>query len=180
MVAAQENQVILKQCSANIKQKTGAIFFASYYVIFGVLHELSHVAMASLLLPSSPYYQDATIRDLIVFLIRASLGRFCLIDVGDSRVSESSSAARLIAAIRHFGWIFSLVVAICVHYWHRRCEYRSPNRKCVSWLTSVFEQPMIVIAAYVAALEGISTDLLGLVPVLNQVSLLWNVNGLWA
>jgi hypothetical protein len=180
MVAAQENHVIFKQSSANMQHKNGAIFFASYYIIFGVLHELSHVAMASFLLPSSPSYQAATIRDLISFLIRASLGRFCLIDVGDAEVAESSSLARHIAAIRHFGWIFSLGIAICVHYWHRRCEYCSPKRKCVSWLTSVFEQPIFVIAAYVAALEGICTDLLGLVPVLNQVSLQSNVYRLWA
>jgi len=172
MVSAQENEVILKQSYANMQHTNGAIFFATYYVIFGVLHELSHVAMASFLLPSFPSYQAATLRDLIAFLIRASFGRFCLIDVSDAGFSESSSAARHIVTIRHFGWIFSLGVAICVHYWHRRCEHRSSKRKAVACLTSVFEQPMIVVAAYVAALEGISTDLLGLVPVLNQVSLL--------
>lgn len=171
MDTAQELPVILKQSSANMQHNNGAIFFASYYIIFGVLHELSHVAIAALLLPSSPSYKSATLDDVIEFVIRSSLGRFCLIDVGDFGDSESSSVARHVAAIRHFGWIFSLGVAICVHYWYRRREHRSWGEG-VSWLASVIEQPTFVIAAYVAALEGISTDLLGWVPDLNQVSLL--------
>ena len=166
--------------SGDTKQRKGPLFFASYYLLFGLLHEISHVAIAFVLIPSS--YQAASRYDLIIFLVRASLGRYCLIDVGTDGVSESSSAALRIAAIRHFGWMFSLGLAAWVH-WHHRNRRRSSSSgdgpvwevsgKGLSWLTSaVFEQPMFVVAAYVTALEGMATDLLGLVPVLYKVRLL--------
>lgn len=180
---SQENTMASSSATADIKQRNGPLFFASCYLLFGLLHELSHVAIASVLLPSSSLsYQAASLHDLITFLIRASLGRYCLIDVGDAGVSEYSSAAGRITAIRHFGWIFSLGLATWVHYWHHRCNRCSLSsgdgpvwevrERVLSWLTPVFEQPVFVVAAYVTAIEGMATDLLGLVPVLNQVWLL--------
>ena len=129
----------------------------SYYLLFGLLHELSHVVIAAILQHASSstslWYQAASVRDIINFLVRASFGRYCLIDIGNF---DSSSALR-ISIICHFGWIFSLCLAVWVHYKHRR-DGTDP----------IFKQPMFVVAAYATALEGISTDLLGMIPAISQ------------
>ena len=129
----------------------------SYYLLFGLLHELSHVIIAAILqhasLSTSLWYQAASVRDIINFLVRASFGQYCLIDIGNF---DSSSALR-ISIICHFGWIFSLCLAVWVHYKHRR-DGTDP----------IFKQPMFVVAAYATALEGISTDLLGMIPAISQ------------
>lgn len=138
--------------------------FASY-LFFGVLHEASHVAIASVLLTlrSTPF---ETIDGLGRFLARAAIGRYCLLEVVDDD-GGPPAASRL--AIRHFGWIFSLVLAAGLHYWHavRRRRASSDAKPWLAWLC----EPAVILAAYATALEAITTDLLGFAPsaALHQV-----------
>jgi hypothetical protein len=97
---------------------------------------------------------------MFTFLARASFGRYCLIDIGGD-FDTASSAPLHISIIRHFGWIFSLCLAAWVHYKH--CHEKNNNINNDTSL-SIFQQPMFVLAAYATALDGISTDLLGLIP----------------
>ena len=147
-------------------------FFASY-LLFGLLHELSHVAIASILLgPSLKNHPFHTIDDLLQFVKRALLGRYCLIEVVANDDTTSSYWSH--AAIRHFGWAFSLVMAMGLHYLQRRRKSSSSiDTSCVhkmsssssSWFVS---NPIVVIAAYVTALEAVTTDLFNFVPIFGQ------------
>lgn len=145
------------------------LVYLSYYLLFGLLHELSHVIIATILQHASSssstlLWHQATFSDMFTFLARALFGRYCLIGiVGD--FDTASSAPLHISIIRHFGWIFSLCLAAWVHYNH--CRGNNNNNDTSS---SIFQRPMFILAAYATALDGISTDLLGLIPAnfLNQ------------
>ena len=132
--------------------------FISSYLLFGLLHELSHISIASALLGSSllnhPFH---TFDGLLQFLTRALLGRYCLIEVVDNGDMPSTSSWAFIA-IRHFGWIFSFMLAIGLHhYYHHRC--------CK---TSSLVSPIVILAAYATTLEAVTTDLFNFVPIFGQ------------
>lgn len=131
--------------------------FLVAYAGFGLLHEMSHAVIASAFLRSSSF---ATLDGAFVFVKQALLGRYCIIEV-DGFAPASA------LAIRHFGWIFSLALAAGLHYWHtstHRCCGKSGSKPSSIWLT----EPIIVVAAYVTAVEAVSTDLLGFVPIFGR------------
>ena len=173
------------------------IYFIAFYLLFGLLHELSHVAIATVLLPNTSYnnhdtpisqsllLDDSRSSTVVTFLARAILGRYCLITIANRNDNDDvNSSSHHIAIIQHFGWIFSTLLAITLHYCHRRfssCrvvkesnhddEQLSKASKLIG-LTSSSIQPVVIIAAYTTAIEAISTDLFSFgVSVFNQVSL---------
>ena len=143
----------------------GAASFLASYLFLGLLHELSHIAIASVLLPSFRQLLslDDIVHDIRQFVTRALLGRYCLIEIevdGSSDVAAGSAAMM----IRHFGWIFSVALAIGLHY----CFWRSSKE--TSKKSSIFQPSSIfVVAAYVTAFEAVTTDMLGWIPLLGQV-----------
>lgn len=176
------------------------LYFIVFYLLFGLLHELSHVAIATILLPnnnihdtlqstlsnddSSNYSSSSTV---ITFLVRAIFCRYCSINIANHNDNDDnidSSSYYYIAIIKHFGWIFSTLLAITLHYCYRRSScrvvkesnqhYEQLSTK-TSWLigliTSTILQPVVIIAAYITAVEAISTDLFSFgISVFNQVS----------
>ena len=158
--------------------------FIASYLFFGLVHELSHLAIAYILFhPStsssssnSASYDHSNLFD-VEFVIRALLGRYCLIELpigdGEDEASNDASVARLV--IRHFGWIFSFVLAIALHcYWYRSSSsHENVEKKCNSasfWFMLKLE-PIVIVAAYVTAVEALTTDLFGFVPrIIGQVS----------
>ena len=139
--------------------------FITSYLLFGLLHELSHIAIAAIILPSFRQILslDDIVHDIGQFVTRALLGRYCLIEVDDS----SELAAGSTAIIRHFGWMFSLLLAVGLHYYFWRPSKVYEKSSVSSWVAT---QPSIyVVAAYVTAFEAVTTDLLNLVPIFGQV-----------
>ena len=122
------------------------------YLLFGILHELSHLAVAYAILPS--FHPFASPRDVANFVSRALLGRYCVVELD---TDASGSGAVHGPLIRHVGWVFSLALAVGLH-----CYYRHQS-------TSSIGSSSVVLAAYVTALEAITTDLLGFVPFMHQV-----------
>ena len=138
--------------------------FIASYLVFGLLHELSHIVIASILLGSSLTNNPFTTFDnLYQFVVRALLGRYCLIEAAND--DDVSSTQHLV--IRHFGWIFSIVIAMGLHWYHRRRQ-NSSNVKDTMKISLLFSDPIIVVAAYVTALESITTDLFSFVPIFGQ------------
>ena len=142
--------------------------FITSYLAFGLLHELSHVAIASILLgPSLTNNPFASFDNLYQFVMRGMLGRYCLIEVGND--DDVSSVHHLV--IRHFGWIFSIVIAMGLHWYHHHRQNSSNVKdmnKISSSLSSLLVDPIIVVAAYVTAFEAITTDLFSFVPIFGQ------------
>ena len=139
------------------------------YLLFGVLHELSHLAVASALIPS--FHPFASLHDILHFAARALLGRYCLIELND----DAPSSTALI--IRHVGWIFSLAMAVGLHYYYHCHRARSntsstPSENKLLASSWTFYWPIVILAAYVTALEAITTDLLGFVPIFYQVRII--------
>ena len=154
------------------------LVFLSYYLLFGLLHELSHVVIAAILQQHASsssssssstllWYQAASVSDIITFLARASFGRYCLIDIVEDFDVASTAPLHISIFIRHFGWIFSLCLAAWVHY-----HYKHQRGKNNNDTSSILQRPMFVLAAYATALDGISTDLLGLIPAMITQSTL--------
>lgn len=161
--------------------------FILSYLLFGLLHELSHVAIAHLFhTPSSvdsdrPFEIGAALHHVTTFVARALLGRYCLIELPIGSIEEdgvSNDVAQLQLVIRHFGWIFSLILATALHSYYIYAHHSSSHdngsvdskQKSSLWFKL---EPIVIAAAYVTALEALTTDLLGFVPQLEdqQVSL---------
>ena len=139
-------------------------FFIASYFAFGLLHELSHILLTKLFYPALHF-------DLIQILIRALLGRYCVLDlpststskevyVDEGRTSDGGYDLHAEFVIGHSGWIFSLLLAVTLHY---------VLNKGLMAVT-----PYVVIAAYITSLEAIVTDLLGFIPKTFEVRTLSN------
>jgi len=154
--------------SCNIKSYTKQYLpFITSYLAFGLLHELSHVVIAILLGPSLTNNPFSTFDNLHQFVVRALLGRYCLIEAAND--DDVSSVQHL--AIRHFGWIFSIVIAMGLHWYHHHRQNSSNVKdmnKLSSSLSSLLVDPIIVVAAYVTAFEAITTDLFSFVPIFGR------------
>ena len=86
-----------------------------WYLVFGVLHELSHVVIASILLgPSLINSPFTTFDNLYQFILRAVLGR-----CWEMTINTDMPSTFAINTIRHFGWIFSVVIAMVTYHVHR-------------------------------------------------------------
>ena len=134
------------------------------YLLFGVLHELSHLAVAYAILPS--FHPFASPRDVANFVSRALLGRYCVVELD---TDASGSGAVHGPLIRHIGWVFSLALAVGLHCYYRHQSTSSIGSGSAHGENSSDLKPFVVLAAYVTALEAITTDLLGFVPFMHQV-----------
>ena len=140
--------------------------FLVAYAIFGVLHELAHLATASWLLNQTSGSPPTRlgVGAMLDAALRAALGRYSLIEVNNEQARE----ARLIV---HAGWIFSLSLAIVCHLLHILARNRQEiSSHHVMQATrnhgkNIFLHPALPMAAYITAIEAIVTDLLGFTPI---------------
>ena len=165
-----------------------AIFFAAY-ILFGVLHELFHVAVfyssssinvmkdavvSSDVLMKSSLPAECTwssyLTSIYTFLIRAIFGRYTVVTI-PSNASTNGGMNKDTASfvVTHSGWILSLGLAFSMHYLYcrtRRQENVASNitaKQSSSWLVGR-AVPAIISAAYITAFESITSDLMGFVP----------------
>jgi hypothetical protein len=134
----------------------GRLFFLAFYLLFGLIHELAHIFFARVLLPSEELYQtsDEIVNSggVIAVFARAFFGRYCFVSI-----PKDNPVCR--AIILHSGWVFTLLLAICLHVYHRHLVSTiSSNRVCASWVS------IASVAAYLTTLEGAITDLFGFLP----------------
>ena len=128
--------------------------FLASYLPCGLLHELSHLAAASVLLPSVLRATPSD-SDVVRFAARALLGRCCVVRVDDELVVATDAN---VFAIRPFGWIFSAPLSVRLHLrWKRDCA--ASKKGSSSWLG-----PSVV---------ALMTDLFGFVPLLPARSELY-------
>ncbi len=158
-------------CDHQRHRRTFALLVA--YVLFGILHELSHLVAAACLLPrhgSGGSPDLGSWKEMLLAALRAALGRYSLVQLsndGEERPDAERGAMRMIV---NAGWISSLLLALICHSLHvvsrNKDEGGSPReRSRRNGLHGLFLDPCLVVAAYVTVAEAIATDLLGFVPV---------------
>jgi hypothetical protein len=149
------------------------------YLTFGALHELAHLLMASWLLPvqsTSTFFAEEdsqfTVSNIPKVLIRILLGRCVTIPLSSTTATTTTdmddTTAAVAAAsslIRHSGWITSVIIAILCHLLYKHQQQQQTHRQELR----VSISPCVVLAAYITAIEGISTDLLGWTPHLDSL-----------
>lgn len=138
-----------------------------FYLCFGALHELIHVAVAAAL--SSWYcgdqcnFADTFIRALVGAgsgstissnLIRAILARYVILPANIIR-NDAQASIIVLTASRHAGWIGSTIIAVGLHFICKKKMMNNPHSDVLSALTT---------AARATASEAIITDLLGIGP----------------
>ena len=146
-----------------------------YYAIFGLLHELSHLLAARILLGPDVF----NCSDGPDGILRALLGRYTLLRLPVDLPDDADDTTWRVSAVRHAGWAFSLVLALGLLLVRRsrglEGKEESSDRDTIhrkskghegrgSWI-----EPAAV-AACLTALEAAVTDLLGFVPRWDQVS----------
>ncbi len=96
----------------------------------------------------------------IGFLSRAILGRYTIISIPSAVVDQRIVINDEMAAgiITHSGWILSLLLAFGMHYLYRRRGSSS------GYYVASSVAPTFILAAYITALESITSDLMGFVP----------------
>ena len=125
------------------------------YITFGALHELAHLLTAVWLLPSSALSElltdtnnnSSNNNNIATLILHISLGRCLTIPLHTATTNINTLT---IALITHSGWIASTVIAILCHVLYKK-----------QWIKS---SSSVVLTAYITALEGMTTDLLGFVP----------------
>ena len=151
------------------KRRYQAIFFAAY-IFFGMLHELFHVLAAKIIVElrssSTDVAEDKPFLSLSSsigkFLSRAVFGRYTIVTIpsvatnADGAFMSNETAASIIT---HSGWIMSLLLALGMHYF-----YANTSKHAFSPRSAAQVAPTFILAAYVAAMESITSDLMGFVP----------------
>lgn len=146
-----ENSLIMKSLSA--------------YLFLGLLHESIHVIAAWVISPKSRVFFYSSVgngrNSFVSFVIRALLGRYSLVELDIERDAF---------IVRHSAWVFSTVVAFALHFLNTKTRsLRAAGNKANSSATLFVSDPLFVIAAYITALEAVTTDLLGFVPVVAHL-----------
>jgi hypothetical protein len=108
--------------------------------------------------------QFTTITNIPKVLIRILLGRCVTIPLSSTTATTTTdmndtAVAAAASLIRHSGWIISVTIAILCHLLYKRQQQQQTHRLLISIIS-----PSVVLAAYITAIEGISTDLLGWTP----------------
>jgi hypothetical protein len=114
-----------------------------FYILFGALHEVSHLVVALLL-----GFGDGLVNDGVVALLyRTLLGRQCILPALDNvhADTDSDSTAALLV-VRHAGWLFSVLLALVLKVVGQGKRQTNVARYAR-------------LAANVTALEAVSTDL---------------------
>jgi len=120
-----------------------------WYICFGVIHEMAHLTTYLALSNTSPIVSND---NMLKVLVRAAFGRYCAIPFPERQNDDTS----VIFWVRHSGWVFSLALSICLHY------FSIGKNKQTSVKNSWIESGNLVFIAYVTTLEAISTDLFGM------------------
>lgn len=117
---------------------------------------------------------------LTTFLLRDAactvLGRYSLIQIpannDDHDVGDLES---IIRTVRHAGWVVSLTLAMVCHFLHSLAKWRkretlrdTKDRSARFDDLNIFLNPAILLAAYITAMEAITTDLFGFTPVYTR------------
>ena len=168
--------------SRSSKRRHQANFFAAY-ILFGILHELFHVIVAKIVAavrsPSSiKIVEDKSLlssTSIGKFLSRAVFGRYTPITIPSTTINVDGGMSSEMAAsiITHSGWILSLLLAFGMHYLYyarlRSSASATTNKKNTTKPASFIclaaaLAPTFILAAYIAAVESITSDLMGFVP----------------
>ena len=163
---------------------TTLVILLTSYVICGVLHELSHLIVASCLLSSSSSTTTNnnnttySVIDILEAVVRAVLGRYSLIRVSEEQQQQQGDGMeyydRARSIITHAGWMFSVMLAVGCHALHIAARNSTFNMQLLNngkgvfntrSVMKVFLNPAIPIVAYITALEAIVTDLFGFTPI---------------
>lgn len=136
----------MKSATPHCKQRTTTVPLLIAYVTFGALHEFAHLVTAWALLPSSMgiVNDDNIGSNTVSLILRMVLGRCVAIP------HNNTDDKMTIALIYHSGWICSAALAILTHALYKQ--------------SVMIKSPIVPLAAYVTAVEGIATDLLGFIP----------------
>jgi hypothetical protein len=110
-----------------------------WYLIFGAVHELSHLLAAASLGLTSSFLSRRSDESILVGILRAILGRAVNIP------GLSIATPFELFIVRHSGWVASIVAAWSLHLMHTKTT-RWRSAQLASWITVA---------------EAITTDLLG-------------------
>ena len=140
-------------------QHYNSFLLLGWYLLFGALHELSHVLVAfglGFVKPSA--LSMASAPHIVMWVVRLALERRCQFPIpvdgaDDDNIDGPVVVAKArIALVRHAGWVFSSVLAAAIYYFYAKKSHTSSSA----------QQHPLVWAAVLTALEAVSTDLLGL------------------
>ena len=140
-----------RQCPSSTK-------IVLFYVVFGAIHELSHLLVALSLLPkvSWPSFLQST--TTVGFWYDLIFGRRLVLPAKLRDYEEQAQISALEAAdwIRHAGWITSLTLALAIH----ACTKWNPKACSPSFIDG------LKWAAWMTAIDALCTDLLQAIPYL--------------
>lgn len=126
------------QPSAIYNNNESGVSLIFWYLIFGAFHEISHILAAAILgLGGTTIIPNVHV--LFTTLVRITLGRTVFIP------GLSNANPFQVLIVCHSGWISSVVLAALVHLLHIKTSKLSSARS----------------AAWITAIEAITTDLLG-------------------
>ena len=141
------------------------------YTIMGVLHEISHSIAAGYLFGFQSLFSEQEDATLWVLFLRAALGRqfHLTTDLPAASFNANSKDTTLdfesqVFLVRHTGWIFSVVLALSLHYAFlstasRKKQDDQDAQRPLQLLK------MMVSTAYITALEAVVTDLCHFTPI---------------
>lgn len=149
--------------SRSIVNTTGWILLS--YLLFGALHELSHIICA--------YVLGIGVDGITtISLVRVTLGRQIHIGMPPSDDDNTDTAA--MAMIRHAGWISSCLLALMVHASLSNIDNKSKRSHChvATTLTDLEYswETILIWTAYATALESLATDLFQFTPSTTSIN----------
>mmetsp|Transcript_5059 Transcript_5059/g.10661 ORF Transcript_5059/g.10661 Transcript_5059/m.10661 type:complete len:1565 (-) Transcript_5059:323-5017(-) len=115
---------------------------------------------ASMTSSSSSSSFVSSLWSIATVILRGILGRYSVIAVPADDLSLEGTKQMFIT---HFGWIFSLLLAVTCHCLHRHRGGKTFQRCPLP--SSLLRDPALPVIAYLVALEGFVTDCLRWVPV---------------
>ena len=131
----------------------------AWYLFFGVLHELSHVAMAVWFNLYRVQLRD--VGSICKWIFRFMFDKRWEMAINNNyNTCDIAMVERQIDVVRHSGWIFSLILVVAVGAYHSYYAGREKNSIEIS-MSAAIHNPMVWAAA-LTAIEAISTDLVGL------------------
>ena len=131
----------------------------AWYLFFGVLHELSHVAMAVWFNLYRVQLRD--VGSICKWIFRFMFEKRWEMAINNNyNTCDIAMVERQIDVVRHSGWIFSLILVVAVGAYHSYYAGREKNSIEIS-MSAAIHNPMVWAAA-LTAIEAISTDLVGL------------------
>ena len=149
-----------------------------WYVVFGALHELIHIAVAGVLLSTASQTGHLQLPPVLqqtpLFWFQALLLRQCRLD---GLTDEQATV------VRHAGWIGSVLLAVAIATWYGSISNRRSEKISKSdthlrvhfWVADGSHLKTMLLCAIVTAMEALATDL---VSPLSFSSSSWNTDSL--